>query len=84
MNLKSIIFFLAFVPQSVCPAGGYATQSSTIVIRFALAVAFTDAVCACLALRVVNLLRSPLMARRVRRVGGVVFACSGLAAVALG
>ena len=83
-NPKSIIFFLAFVPQFISPTGAYATQAAVLVVTFASVVAFTDAVYAFLALRIARVLRSPEAATWVRRAGGLVLLCTGLAAAALG
>jgi len=84
LNPKSIIFFVAFVPQFIAADRSYVAQASVLVTTFASIVALTDTLYALLALRVAGLLHSPTMSVQVRRVGGVVLLCTGLVAALVG
>lgn len=84
LNPKSIIFFVAFVPQFIATSSSYLVQSLIVIGTFASIVAITDTLYALLALRVAGLLHSPMMAMWVRRTGGLVLISTGLAATLLG
>jgi len=84
LNPKSIIFFIAFVPQFIAADRSYVVQASVLVTTFASIVALTDTLYMLLALRVAGLLHSPTMSVQVRRVGGVVLLCTGLVAALVG
>lgn len=84
LNPKSIIFFIAFVPQFIAADRSYVVQASVLVTTFASIVALTDTLYTLLALRVAGLLHSPTMSVQVRRVGGVVLLCTGLVAALVG
>ena len=81
---KSIVFFLAFVPQFVCPTAAYAAQCFVLVLTFASVVAATDIAYAFLALRAARLLRSPSTNRWARRAGAAVFLLTGFATLVIG
>lgn len=84
LNPKSIVFFVAFVPQFIASDGSYLAQSLVLAVTFASVVAITDTLYALLALRVAGFLRSPVTAVWVRRAGGLVLLCTGLAAAFVG
>ncbi len=84
LNPKSILFFVAFVPQFITAGGSYAVQSLALVATFASVVATTDALYALLAVRVAGALQRPGMAVWVRRAGGVVLILTGLVAAIVG
>ena len=84
LSPKSIIFFVAFVPQFIASSDSYLVQSAILVATFALIVAFTDTLYALLALRAAGLLHSPTTTDWVRRVGGLVLIVTGLTAVMAG
>lgn len=84
LNPKSIIFFIAFVPQFIAADRSYVVQASVLVTTFASIVALTDTLYMLLALRVAGLLHSPTMSVQVRRVGGVVLLCTGVVAALVG
>ena len=84
LNPKSMVFFVAFAPPFIAADGSYPVQCLVLMATFAGAVAGSDTLYALLALRVARGLRSPAMASRVRRVGGVVLIAAGLVAAMLG
>ncbi len=83
-NPKSIVFFVAFVPQFISPAGSYLPQALTYLITFAAIVAISDTLYALVALHVASLVSSPVMAAWVRRAGGVVLVATGILAAIAG
>ncbi len=84
LNPKSIVFFVAFVPQFIAGDKGYALQAGVLIATFASVVAMSDAAYALLALRVAGLLRSRSLRVWVRRAGGIVLIVTGLVAAAAG
>ncbi len=80
LNPKSIVFFVAFVPQFISPAGSYLLQAITFLVTFASIVAISDTLYALVALQVAGLLSSSANAAWVRRAGGVVLIATGLLA----
>ena len=78
LNPKSIVFFVAFVPQFIAGDKGYALQAGVLIAKFASVVAMSDAAYALLALRVAGLLRSRSLGVWVRRAGGTVLVVTGL------
>ena len=84
LNPKSIVFFVAFVPQFISPADSYVLQAITFLITFASIVAVSDTLYALIALQVTGLLSSPRVAAWVRRAGGVVLIATGTLAATTG
>ena len=84
LNPKSIVFFVAFVPQFISPADSYVLQAITFLITFASIVAVSDTLYALVALQVTGLLSSPRVAAWVRRAGGVVLIATGTLAATTG
>jgi threonine/homoserine/homoserine lactone efflux protein len=79
---KTIVFFVAFVPQFIRPAGHYFAQASRLVATFTLVVACSDSAYALLAVRASNLLRTPGYSVWSRRAGGGVMIAAGAATAA--
>ena len=84
LNPKSIVFFVAFVPQFMAGDQGYALQAGILTATFASVVAMSDAAYALLALRIAGLLRSRSLGVWVRRAGGAVLVVTGLVAAVAG
>ena len=84
LNPKSIVFFVAFVPQFISPTDSHVLQAITFLITFASIVAVSDTLYALVALQVTGLLSSPRVAAWVRRAGGVVLIATGTLAATTG
>ncbi len=84
LNPKSIVFFVAFVPQFIAGDKNYPLQAAVLIATFASVVAASDTAYALLALRVAGLLRSRPLAVWVRRAGGIVLIVTGLVAAVAG
>ena len=81
LNPKSIIFFVAFLPQFLDPAGEFRTQMAIFEATF-VTLAFANAFgYALLASRARRLATSPRAIRIVNRVGGTALIAAGAAAV---
>ena len=76
---KTIVFFVAFLPQFVSPEAGYAGQAALLVLTFCGIVGVTDTVYAITAARGARLLSTPRAALWSRRAGGGALIASGLA-----
>ena len=82
LNPKSIIFFVAFLPQFLDPAGDFRTQMAIFEATF-VTLAFANAFCyALLASRARRLATSPRAIRIVNRVGGTALSAAGAAVTA--
>jgi threonine/homoserine/homoserine lactone efflux protein len=80
LNPKSIVFFVAFVPQFIDRAQPYLPQVAILVATF-VALALTNAlVYAMLASRARSMLKRPPVLRAVNRVGGSILISAGAAA----
>ncbi len=79
---KTIVFFVAFVPQFISPERGYAPQAVLLTATFCLTVAATDAGYAVAASKAALLLRTPRARLWSKRAGGGVLVASGLATAA--
>lgn len=82
LHPKTIVFFVAFVPQFISPDGGYASQAALLVATFCGVVGCSDALYALAASRAAGLLRDPRAAAWSRRAGGGVLIASGVATAA--
>ena len=83
LNPKSILFFVAFVPQFLDPAKPFAGQAAVMVATF-VALAFANAFgYAVLGARAGGLVRSPRAMRIVNRGGGTALIGAGAAAALL-
>ena len=80
---KTIVFFVAFVPQFISPAGNYMEQAAILTATFATVVATTDAVYALAAARAACSLRGPRTTLWSKRAGGGVLIASGIATAAV-
>ncbi len=79
---KTIVFFVAFVPQFVDAQGSYARQAALLVATFCGVVGCTDALYALTAARAARLLGTPRAALWTRRAGGGALVAAGLATAA--
>ena len=79
---KTIMFFVAFVPQFIGAASAYAPQAALLIVTFVLVVAATDTTYALAASRAAGFLRKPRAALWSRRAGGGVLIASGIATAA--
>ena len=84
LHPKTIVFFVAFVPQFINPDGSYVGQAALLVATFTCVVAGTDAIYALAAARASRLLRGPQAALWSKRAGGGVLVASGVATAARG
>lgn len=70
LNPKSLVFFVAFLPQFIDPAAGFLSQSAVLVATF-VAVAFLNALAwAALGVRARRAVASPRTVRAMHRLGG--------------
>ena len=76
---KTIVFFVAFVPQFIRPDADYAPQAALLVATFCIVVGCTDAAYALVAARASRLLRGPRVDLWSKRAGGGVLIASGIA-----
>lgn len=80
LNPKSILFFVAFVPQFIDPSGDFARQAVILTATF-VALAFVNALgYAVLGTRARGLVRSPRAMRVVNRTGGSALVGAGVLA----
>ena len=83
LNPKSILFFVAFVPQFVDPAAPTLPQLAVLELTFVAMAALNAALYAALAARARGLIRRPAVLRAVNRVGAGILIGAGVATVAL-
>jgi len=76
---KTIVFFVAFVPQFIDARGDYRSQALLLVATFVLVVAMTDTTYALAASGASRLLSRPSAARWMKRAGGGVLIAAGAA-----
>jgi threonine/homoserine/homoserine lactone efflux protein len=76
---KTIVFFVAFVPQFIDSHADYKTQAFILIVTFALVVALTDTAYALAASGASRLLRRPSAALWMKRAGGGVLIATGAA-----
>ena len=79
---KTIVFFVAFVPQFIRPEGSYLLQATILSMTFCCVVAGTDTLYAVAASRASGLLRRPRLLVWSRRAGGGVLIAAGVATAA--
>lgn len=79
---KTIVFFVAFVPQFIRPDAAYAPQAALLAASFCITVACTDTLYALSASRASRLLRRPGAVLWSRRAGGGLLIAAGLATAA--
>ncbi|TDH39428.1 LysE family translocator [Pseudohoeflea suaedae] len=80
LNPKGILFFVAFVPQFIDPAGAYGTQAIVYVLTFMLLGVINAAAYALLASSARRIVRRPQVLRAVTRTGGSLLIMAGAAA----
>jgi len=83
LNPKSILFFVAFVPQFVSPHAPALPQLAVLEITFVAMAALNAALYAALAGRARGLIRRPAVLRAVNRLGAGILVGAGVATVAL-
>ena len=84
LNPKSIVFFVAFTPQFVDPAGSYAAQAVTMLVTF-VGLAYLNALAyALFGARARRFMRSKRAMRAVNRGGGAALIGAGAATAAFG
>jgi len=76
---KTIVFFVAFVPQFIDSRADYRIQALILIATFVLVVALTDTLYALAASGAARLLRRPSAATWMKRAGGGVLIAAGAA-----
>lgn len=79
LNPKSIVFFVAFVPQFLDPARPFLPQAAILVASFVTLAALNAAGYALLASRLSGAVRRPSIRRLLNRTGGTMLMGAGLA-----
>jgi len=79
---KTIVFFVAFVPQFIDSRADYRIQALILVVTFVLTLALTDTLYALAASGAARLLRRPSAALWMKRAGGGVLIAAGAATAA--
>jgi len=79
LNPKSIVFFVAFVPQFLDATRPFAMQAIVLVATFVTLAAANAALYAVLAARLSGAVRRPGLRRAMNRTGGAVLVGAGLA-----
>ncbi len=83
LNPKSILFFIAFVPQFMDPTHAWAPQAAVLVATFVGLAALNASLYALLASRAGGAIRRPNVRRIVNRVGGGVLIGAGALTAAM-
>jgi len=83
LNPKSILFFIAFVPQFMDPTHAWAPQAAVLVATFVGLAALNASLYALLASRAGGAIRRPRVRRIVSRVGGGVLIGAGALTAAM-
>jgi len=83
LNPKSIVFFVAFLPQFVTPAAPLLPQLAILEATFLTLATLNVLVYALLAARLRKRLRRPRAVKTMNRLGGGVMISAGLLAAAL-
>ena len=76
---KTIIFFVAFVPQFIQREGSYVSQAAILIMTYVCVVACTDTAYALTAVRAGAFLRSATAKSWAKRVGGGALIAAGVA-----
>jgi threonine/homoserine/homoserine lactone efflux protein len=79
---KTIVFFVAFVPQFVSAGKSYAAQASLLIITFCCVVAATDSAYAIGASKAARMLKGPSVERWSARASGGILVVAGVATAA--
>lgn len=80
LNPKGILFFVAFVPQFIDPAGAYGPQAVVYVLTFTVLGVINAAAYALLASSARRIVRRPSVLKAVTRTGGSLLMMAGAAA----
>ena len=80
---KTIIFFVAFVPQFINAEDDYSRQAAVLILTFCSVVALTDTIYAFAASRAAHLFHRPRATQWAKRAGGSVLVAAGVAAAAV-
>jgi threonine/homoserine/homoserine lactone efflux protein len=80
LNPKSIVFFVAFLPQFVDPAAPFLTQTLILEATFLTLSAANALLYAMAAVKARSAIRRPEVLRTINRIGGGLFMSAGLAA----
>ena len=83
INPKTIVFFVAFTPQFMSPAGPYWLQAAVLLATFTLVVTVSDGFYAVAASWVAGFLKGPAVRLWSQRIGGAVLIAAGLLTVFL-
>ncbi len=83
LNPKSILFFIAFVPQFMDPSRAWAPQAAILVATFVTLAALNAGLYGLLASRAGGVIRRPKVRRVVNRVGGGVLIGAGAMTAAM-
>jgi len=83
LNPKSILFFIAFVPQFMDPTHAWAPQAAILIATFVSLAALNAGLYALLASRAGGVIRRPQVRRVVNRVGGGVLIGAGALTAAM-
>ncbi|MCB8878454.1 LysE family translocator [Acidisoma silvae] len=78
LHPKTIVFFVAFVPQFIHPGGSYASQAVLLAVTFCVVVACTDSAYALAASSAAHLLRRPRASVWSQRAGGTILIAAGV------
>jgi threonine/homoserine/homoserine lactone efflux protein len=78
LNPKSIVFFVAFLPQFISPNAALSRQLWVLAITFVVMAAINAALYAVFASSVRKLLASPRVQRRFNMTGGALLSAAGL------
>ena len=79
LNPKGILFFVAFVPQFIDPAGAYGPQAVVYVLTFTVLGVINAAAYALLASSARRIVRRPSVLKAVTRTGGSLLMMAGAA-----
>ena len=79
VNPKTIIFFVAFVPQFMSPHYGYWMQAAVLFLTFVAVVTLSDGFYAVAANWVASFLKGPKVHPWSKRIGGAVLMAAGVA-----
>ncbi|MEM9344363.1 MAG: LysE family translocator [Pseudomonadota bacterium] len=83
LNPKSIVFFIAFVPQFLDPTGPWLTQSAILIATFVGLAACNALAYAILAARLRDTIRRPAVIQWLTRLGGTALIAMGIATAAV-
>ncbi|MBV9621498.1 MAG: LysE family translocator [Gammaproteobacteria bacterium] len=76
---KTIVFFVAFVPQFIDPRHGYLPQAALLIATFGIVVGLTDSAYALAAASASRVLRTPAAAAWMKRAGAGAMIAAGTA-----